>query len=495
MTRSPSRYCSPAFPFVAARKWPSAISAACVQVFVPKPLGSRGSLPRTRRARLRPSWPVSWGPNTAAGGTNVSGSPAPISPNASRWAPTLDPTYGSTRPMFSLRAIDKMLRVPSTFTSCILAASRIPSSSQPAMWNTTSARAMAPWNVGRVTSPATTDAPRGRNSSARAGSRVRIVTAQSFRRRASTRARPISPVPPVTKARMPSPFSEDDGQDVGIPQRVVEADLLPRELGGRPPDVRVPEAPAPIPVDRVAHHADVGAGLDDEGLGEIRLLPLRLEEHPHEPEGLVDLVPEAGQADVLLRGDRYDLPPRQLRLKALHVIRTDEVDLVHDDERAHVDAVPREDVDELVLRDVLPHDDRPVQVSPFPADVGDQSLVQLRQLDRRVHGQAAAIRLRQGDVRGPLVQADAGQGELLDEHVDVGLEDVDHEQDEVAAAGDGQDLLAAASALRRPADQAGHVEDLDLRAAVLEESWDHVEGREVVRRHGALRVRDVIEER
>src|ERR671935_23415 len=321
MTRSPSRYCSPAFPFVAARKWPSAISAACVQVFVPKPLGSRGSLPRTRRARLRPSWPVSWGPNTAAGGTNVSGSPAPISPNASRWAPTLDPTYGSTRPMFSLRAIDKMLRVPSTFTSCILAASRIPSSSQPAMWNTTSARAMAPWNVGRVTSPAATVAPRGRNSSARAGSRVRIVTAQSFRRRASTRARPISPVPPVTKARMPSPFSEDDGQDVGA---AASALRRPADQAGHVEDLDLRAAVLEESRDHVARREVVrrhGAIRVRDVIEERRLADRRETDEAHgRVAALLDGIAAAPAARLQPADLEFVLQPRDFRLELADVV-------------------------------------------------------------------------------------------------------------------------------------------------------------------------------
>jgi len=71
------------------------MSAACVHVFVPNPFGSRGSRPRARRAKLRPSCPVSPGPNTAAGRTIVTGSPACISFTAIRWASTFDVTYGS----------------------------------------------------------------------------------------------------------------------------------------------------------------------------------------------------------------------------------------------------------------------------------------------------------------------------------------------------------------------------------------------------------------
>src|SRR6266540_4354806 len=262
-------------------------------------------------------------------------------------------------------------------------ASRTPVSYQPATWNTTSARDTAAWNRGRVTSPTTRCTPRASRSFPRAGSRVRTATSHPPCRRTSTSCRPMRPVPPVTNARIGSAFPQDDRQDVGVFQGVLQADLLTGELRGRPPDVRVAEPTPPVAVDRVAHHAHVGISLDDERVREVRLLALRLQEDPHEPEGLVDLVLEAREPDPLLCGDRHELPLRELRLQLLDVVRGDEVDLVHDDERRHIDPIPGEDVDQLVLGDVLPDHDRAVQVAPLPADVRDHLLVEFRQPERR----------------------------------------------------------------------------------------------------------------
>src|SRR5256885_2131614 len=163
---------------------------------------------------------------------------------------------------------------------------------------------------------------------------------------------------------------------------MVEADLLSGELCGRPPDVRISETFAPVAVDRIAHHPHVGTGLDDQWVREIRLLPLRFEEDAHEPKRLVDLVLEARESDPFLRGNRNELPTGQLRLERLHVFRRHEIDLVHNDEGLHVHPVPRQHVDQLVLGNILADDDRAVQISPLSADVGDELLVQLRQLDR-----------------------------------------------------------------------------------------------------------------
>src|SRR5438445_327241 len=165
---------------------------------------------------------------------------------------------------------------------------------------------------------------------------------------------------------------------------MIEADLLTRELRGRTPYVRVAESLPPIAVDRVAHHADVRILFHDHRIRHVGILPLRLQEDAHEPEGRVDLVLQAREPDAFLRGDRDELPPRKLRLELLHVVRGDQVDFVHDDERPQEDAVPREDGDELVFRDVLPHDDGAVRIAPFAADVRDHLGDERRQLDRRV---------------------------------------------------------------------------------------------------------------
>src|SRR5256712_1703178 len=275
---------------------------------------------------------------------------------------------------------------------------------------------------------------------------------------------------------------------------MIEASLLPGELCDRAPDVRVQDALAPAAVDRVAHHADVRSLLPDHRIRHVRFLPLRLQEDAHEPEGRVDLVLEARETDAFFGGDRDEPPSRKLRLELHNVVRGHEVDLVHDHERPQVGAVPREDVRELVLRDRLPDGDRAVPLAPLAADVRDHLRVELRQFDRRIHGETAAVRLRQGDVRGPLVEADPREMQFVREDVDMGLEHVDHQEDQVARAGDGQDLLPATAALRRAPDETGHVEHLDLRPAVLHEAGDHVQRGEVVRGDLARCVRDLVQQ-
>src|SRR3989454_2882292 len=84
--------------------------------------------------------------------------------------------------------------------------------------------------------------------------------------------------------------------------------------------------------------------------------------------------------------------------------------------------------------------------------------------------------------------------QFVREDVDMGLEDIDHQENEVTCAGHGQDLLPPPAAFRRAPNEPGHVKHLDLRPAVLHEAGDHIEGREVVRGHLARRVRDLVQE-
>src|SRR5881628_1083416 len=135
-----------------------------------------------------------------------------------------------------------------------------------------------------------------------------------------------------------------------------EPDLLAREHRGGAPYVRVPDLPAEVPVDRVAHLSHGRAVPDDQGLPQVRLLPLRLQVDPHEPEGAVDGLPYRVEPGPVHRGNREDLPALQPTLDGLQVVRGHEVDLVQDDEPGDVDPVPREDVDEPVRGDVLPDD-------------------------------------------------------------------------------------------------------------------------------------------
>jgi len=90
--------------------------------------------------------------------------------------------------------------------------------------------------------------------------------------------------------------------------------------------------------------------------------------------------------------------------------------------------------------------------------------------------------------------------------LELGLEDgavvllallgrVEHDHDEVAALGHADDLAAAALALRRALDDAGQVEQLDLRAAVQDVARDARERRELVRRGARLGARQLGQQR
>ncbi len=82
---------------------------------------------------------------------------------------------------------------------------------------------------------------------------------------------------------------------------------------------------------------------------------------------------------------------------------------------------------------------------------------------------------------------------LLDQHLDVGLEDVDHQEYHVGRTDDGQDLAPPPLALGGVLDQPGQVQDLYLGAPVLHESRDAREGGELVGGDLARRIGDLVQ--
>src|SRR6266540_7413820 len=292
-----------------------------------------------------------------------------------------------------------------------------------------------------------------------------------------------------------SPVPRHEREDVFVLKDVVEPDALPGMGRAPPPHVREPELEADVSVDRVADHADRAPALHDHRLDEVRFLPVRLHVDADELQALVDLLLEPGEPLALDRGDRHDLPALESFLDLAEVVTADEIDLVQDDEGGDVDAVRRQHVDEFVLADVLAHDDVAAQVSELPDHVRDHLLRDLLQGHGRIDCEPAAHLLLNYDVRRSRVHADAGGMELVREHGHVRLEDVDHEEDEVAHAGDGDDLAASPAPLGGAADDARHVQDLDPRALVLHEPRDHLERGEVVRADLARRGGDRVEER
>jgi len=93
--------------------------------------------------------------------------------------------------------------------------------------------------------------------------------------------------------------------------------------------------------------------------------------------------------------------------------------------------------------------------------------------------------------------AEALELALDDALVRHGLARVEHDEDHVAGARRADDLAAAALAVLGALDDAGQVEQLDARAAVVHRARDARERRELVRGHGrlALAAREHVEQR
>ena len=125
-------------------------------------------------------------------------------------------------------------------------------------------------------------------------------------------------------------------------------------------------------------------------------------------------------------------------------------------------------------------------------NVADEVLVEVRQRNERVDAHAAELARLDRDVRPLRVETDADVVELLGEQaaLDVGARGVKHHEDEVAGAGDGDNLATAALAARGAFDDAGQIEQLQCRVVVLQHTGDARQRGEGVRGGAGLRVRE-----
>ena len=178
-------------------------------------------------------------------------------------------------------------------------------------------------------------------------------------------------------------------------------------------------------------------------------------------------------------------------VEQVELLDGDGVDLVHDVERGHVDAVALDHVDEVVHGAVgLPDRDVRVVQAVLGADGAHRGLVELGLREHGAVGHAALGLAHEVDVGARLVEADAEALELAldDALVRHGLARVEHDENHVAGARRADDLAAAALAVLGALDDAGQVEQLDARAAVVHGARDARQRRELVRGHGALRL-------
>eukprot|EP00160_Parvularia_atlantis_P021656 Unigene9472_Nuclearia_a/m.28918 Unigene9472_Nuclearia_a/g.28918 ORF Unigene9472_Nuclearia_a/g.28918 Unigene9472_Nuclearia_a/m.28918 type:complete len:389 (-) Unigene9472_Nuclearia_a:1-1167(-) len=244
-----------------------------------------------------------------------------------------------------------------------------------------------------------------------------------------------------------------------------------------------------------AHHMLHGrAAPQDQPAGKVRVLAAPLGVDADQVQVLPDLLDQVVQVEVLGRADHDRVGQAR---QPVHFLDGHLINLVVAVEALHVLAPPDDNVDKLVGRRVLADDDLSVEDLVLVQDHVDHLLVQVRELDRRVERDAAALLDLEVDVGWPRVEPDADVVQLLCQKLalDLALARVNHHQHHVGRARGRDDLAAAALALRGALDNAGQVEQLDLGAVVLDLARDARQRRKLVARRDALRARDLGQQR
>ena len=165
----------------------------------------------------------------------------------------------------------------------------------------------------------------------------------------------------------------------------------------------------------------------------------------------------------------------------------DGIDLVVGVQTLDVLPVRRHDgIDEVVDRGILIANEHvAVQNLVVTQDVVQHLLVKVlwRRLERDFH--AASLFRLEVDIRRLAIEADSHGFQLLLEEAALLclLGGVQHHEDHVARFRGGDDLASATLAFGGALDDTGEIEDLDLGAAVLQDTWDGCEGRESVGRY------------
>eukprot|EP00968_Pinguiococcus_pyrenoidosus_P000367 scaffold24_cov245-Pinguiococcus_pyrenoidosus.AAC.19 len=222
------------------------------------------------------------------------------------------------------------------------------------------------------------------------------------------------------------------------------------------PDPSILELGEDPSVNAVAERRHGGTAIvEHDGRGEVRDLPLRLRVDPDHaavvPDHLHEAVLDGELIDHVEAVDGGDVLPRPLGSHGgLH------------------------HVDELVHRVVPSHEHVALDAIFLQHLPGHVSIHALRLRHELGVAQAAAILELERDIRRRLVQPDAEAIQLmLDlELMTHGLGRVQHDEDEVARSRRADDLATSALAVSRALDDPRQVQDLDLRAAIVQGARD-----------------------
>src|SRR3989454_1447187 len=273
-----------------------------------------------------------------------------------------------------------------------------------------------------------------------------------------------------------------------------ETDLLPAKLHALAPYLRVPELVLYPSVNLIADLKDARPVPHYHRLLEVGVAAPPPHVYSDQVKLIVELLLQSGQVHTRLGGDRDEVVVH-LRREFIDETSVHEVHLVHDHQGGDVDTVAEQDVDELFVCDVLPHEDTGVVHIVDTKNVLHQLLAHLGELDIRGDRDASRVCHLYRNVRWLFVDPDSDRAQLSpQDSARFRLKDVHDKEYQISVPRDRQDPLAEAPPGGRALDYPREVEELNPRSVDFHNPRDDLQRRELVGADLRLRVRQPVEE-
>src|SRR5205807_9676430 len=196
---------------------------------------------------------------------------------------------------------------------------------------------------------------------------------------------------------------------------------------------------------------------ENQRLLKIRLSVGTLEVNPDEIEGLPDPLSKDVHVQALLRGYGHKIAA-DLFLRGGQVLLVNQVYLVQDDESASVYSVPSQDVDQLIVSDVVSHQNAAITDPVLLNYSLDSCWSELGKFDARGQRKATLVAPSDDHVGGLLVDPNAHLMKLMRLQLYLTrLKHVQHQQDQVRASRHRYNYAPSATSRRRTAEDSRQV--------------------------------------
>src|SRR6266851_7640902 len=223
----------------------------------------------------------------------------------------------------------------------------------------------------------------------------------------------------------------------------------------------------------LANVVQARAGGEYQGFDKVRLPIGPLQVDPDKIQSTPDLIHQLVHVRVLLCGNRHEIFP-DLLLDRVQVLLVHQVHLVQDQNRRSVFHTTRKNIDQLVIRNVVPNDDATVRDAESFHDSLDSCRSKLCQLERSCDRYSSLIRPVDSYIRRLLVQPNTHLVNLVQQGLQLTrLKYVQDQHDQVSIPGYRENSSPPSPARRGSTNYPGQVEDLNIGPIMPHDSWNN----------------------